>query len=35
VNEEAAATAKAVGLIVVMDDCIGVTHSLLGIPVRR
>ena len=32
VNEEAAARAKAGGLIVVMDACIGATHSLLRVP---
>jgi predicted CoA-binding protein len=32
VSEEAAARAKAGGLIVVMDECIGATHSLLRIP---
>jgi predicted CoA-binding protein len=32
VNEDAAARAKAGGLIVVMDACIGATHSLLRIP---
>jgi predicted CoA-binding protein len=32
VSEEAAARAQAGGLIVVMDKCIGATHSLLGVP---
>jgi len=32
VSEEAAARAKTGGLIVVMDACIGATHSLLRIP---
>src|SRR5882762_6485703 len=32
VSEEAAARAKAGGLTVVMDTCIGATHSLLRIP---
>ena len=32
VSDDAAARAKAGGLIVVMDACIGATHSLLGIP---
>src|SRR6266849_1048367 len=32
VNEEAAARARAGGLIVVMDACIGATHALLRIP---
>src|SRR6185295_6888217 len=32
VSEEAAARAKAGGMIVVMDACIGATHSLLRIP---
>ena len=31
VSEEAAARAKAGGLIVVMDACIGATHSLLRV----
>src|SRR5881409_1674785 len=31
-NEEAAARAQAGGLIVVMDLCIGATHSLLRVP---
>jgi predicted CoA-binding protein len=31
-NDDAAARAKAGGLIVVMDACIGVTHALLRIP---
>src|SRR5712691_165540 len=32
VNEDAAARAKAGGLTVVMDACIGSTHSLLRVP---
>jgi predicted CoA-binding protein len=32
VSEEAAARAEAGGLIVVMDQCIGVTHTLLQVP---
>jgi len=32
VSEDAAARAKAGGLMVVMDLCIGATHSLLRIP---
>src|SRR5580765_6562676 len=32
VNEDAAAGAKAGGLMVVMDLCIGATHSLLQVP---
>jgi predicted CoA-binding protein len=31
-NEQAAARAMAGGLTVVMDQCIGVTHTILGIP---
>jgi predicted CoA-binding protein len=31
-NEDAAARAKAGGLLVVMDTCIGATHSLLRVP---
>ena len=31
-NEDAAARATAGGLMVVMDTCIGVTHTLLRIP---
>ena len=31
-NDEAAAKAKAGGLVVVMDACIGVMHTMLGIP---
>src|SRR5258708_21524428 len=34
VNEDAAARAKAGGLTVVMDTCIGATHSLLRIPTK-
>ena len=33
-NEDAAARATAGGLTVVMDNCIGVAHSLLGVPDR-
>jgi predicted CoA-binding protein len=33
-NEDAASRAKAGGLIVVMDQCIGATHSLLRIPAK-
>jgi len=32
VNEAAAALARTSGLVVVMDECIGVKHSLLRIP---
>ena len=32
VSEDAAARAQAGGLIVVMDQCIGATHSLLRVP---
>ena len=32
VNEEAAAKAKAGGLMAVMDACIGVMHSVLRVP---
>ena len=35
VSEDAAARAKAGGLIVVMDICIGATHSLLHVPGKR
>jgi predicted CoA-binding protein len=35
VNEEAAARAKAGGLTVVMDACIGATHSLLRVGKRE
>ncbi len=31
-NEETAARAKAGGLAVVMDSCIAVVHSVLGVP---
>lgn len=31
-NEEAAARASAGGLVVVMDECIGVAHSRLRVP---
>src|ERR1700730_2379218 len=34
VNEDAAARAKAGGLMVVMDACIGATHALLRIPTK-
>jgi predicted CoA-binding protein len=34
-NEDAAALAKAGGLIVVMDACIGATHALLRIPPKK
>jgi predicted CoA-binding protein len=34
-SEEAAATAGAGGLTVVMDACIGGTHSLLGVPKKQ
>ncbi len=34
VNDDAAARAKAGGLTVVMDACIGATHSLLRVPTR-
>jgi uncharacterized protein len=34
-NEDAAARAKAGGLIVVMDACIGATHALLRIPPKN
>jgi predicted CoA-binding protein len=33
-NEEAAAKAKAGGLTVIMDTCIGAAHKSLGIPPR-
>jgi len=33
-NEEAARRAQAHGLLVVMDTCIGVTHTLLRIPTK-
>lgn len=33
-NEEAAATAKAGGLTVIMDKCIGATHRHLHIPAK-
>jgi predicted CoA-binding protein len=33
-NEEAAARAKAGGLLVVMDACTGVMHSLLRVPLK-
>jgi predicted CoA-binding protein len=35
VNEGAAARAKAGGLMVVMDACIGATHALLRIPPKN
>ena len=31
-NEDAAARAKAGGLMVVMDACIGTMHAILGVP---
>src|SRR3982751_2469719 len=34
VNEDAAARAAAGGLTVVMDKCIGATHSLLRVPTK-
>lgn len=34
-NEDAAARATAGGLVVVMDTCIGATHSLLRVPPKR
>jgi predicted CoA-binding protein len=34
VSEEAAARAKKGGLVVVMDACIGSTHSLLRVPTK-
>ena len=34
VNDDAAARAKAGGLMVVMDACIGATHSLLRVPTK-
>jgi predicted CoA-binding protein len=34
-NEEAAARAKAGGLLVVMDACIAVTHTLLRVPSKN
>jgi hypothetical protein len=34
-NEDAAARAKAAGVTVVMDKCIGATHRALGIPPKR
>jgi predicted CoA-binding protein len=34
VNEEAAERAKRGGLVVVMDACIGATHSLLRVPAK-
>ena len=33
-SEDAAARAKAGGLMVVMDTCIGATHSLLRVPAK-
>jgi len=35
VSDDAAARAKAGGLVVVMDQCIGATHSLLRVPARK
>jgi predicted CoA-binding protein len=34
-NDEAAARANKGGLLVVMDECIGVAHSILRVPSRR
>lgn len=34
-NEEAAARAKAGGLLVVMDACIAVEHSMLRVPAKQ
>jgi predicted CoA-binding protein len=34
-SEEAATRAKAGGLMVVMDACIGATHSLLQVPKKK
>src|SRR5262245_25378492 len=34
-NEDAAARAKAAGLTVVMDACIGMTHAFLRIPPKN
>jgi len=34
-NEEAAAVARAGGLTVIMDECIGVMHSVLRIPPKK
>lgn len=34
VNEDAAERAKKGGLVVVMDACIGATHSLLRVPTK-
>jgi predicted CoA-binding protein len=34
-SEDAAARAKAGGLVVVMDTCIGATHSLLRVPKKQ
>lgn len=34
-SEEAATRARAGGLAVVMDSCIGATHRRLGVPPRR
>src|ERR1700730_8211829 len=34
VSEDAAARAKKGGLVVVMDACIGATHSLLRVPTK-
>ena len=35
ISEDAAARAAKGGLIVVMDTCIGATHSLLGVPAKK
>jgi len=34
-NEEAAAVARAGGLTVIMDECIGVLHSVLRVPPKK
>ena len=34
-NEDAAARAKAGGLLVVMDTCIAATHTLLRVPAKQ
>jgi predicted CoA-binding protein len=31
-NDETAARARSHGLVTIMDECIGVVHSLLGVP---
>jgi len=35
VSEDAAARAEKGGLVVVMDACIGATHSLLRVPLKK